>query len=248
MLRKNKPLTKEEFKAVLPTKFKGMLPKETMKNINDIITGDTAIKEAFRDNLIGYVHILKEGKFTINQYINAVKYVCYKLMGAKNQEAWARTFPHKMARLVSMGTSEKDIAAHVAIYNKSKLVNLIYEQTIIPTHVYNADIYQQAVLEQARIMLTAKSDKTRSDAAHSLMTQLAPPAVSKIQLDISNTADATLDALKESTLKLVAAQKAALESGTVTIEQIAHSPVVANTVEEEDEEEYTDVELDDDTE
>jgi len=248
MLRKNKPLTKEEFKAVLPVKFKGNLPKETMQNINDVITGDTAIKEAFRDNLIGYAHVLKEGRFTIEQYVNAVKYVCYKLMGSKNQEAWARTFPHRMARLVKLGTAEKDIAAHVAIYNKSRLVNLIYEQTIIPTHVYNADIYQKAVLEQAKIMMTAKSDKVRSDAAHSLMTQLSPPGVSKIQLDISNVGDATLDALKESTMKLVAAQKAALEAGTVTIEQIAHSEVVTSETEEDEEEEYTDVELDDEAE
>jgi len=226
MLKKSKPLSKEEFRAVLPRQFKGKLPAAVMDNINHIITGNTAIKEAFRDNLISHTGVLKEGKFTLESYINAVKYVSYKLMGMTNQEAWGKTFPQRMARLISIGATDKEVSCHVSLYNKSKLVNLIYERTLIAPHIYNADIYQMAINEQAKLMLTAKSELVRSNAANSLMVQLKPPETTKIQLDLGAKADIAIDALRETTMKLVEQQRKALENKTVTVEQVAHSPIM----------------------
>lgn len=63
------------------------------------------------------------------------------------------------------GVSEKDQSSYISAYHKSKLVNLIFEQTLIPIHILNAPLLQQAINVQAELMLTANSEKVRSDAA-----------------------------------------------------------------------------------
>ena len=59
-------------------------------------------------------------------------------------------------------------------YNKNKLVNLILEQSMIPSWVLNQDMYQKALNVQCELMLTANSEKV-SDAANSILTHLKPP-------------------------------------------------------------------------
>lgn len=221
------PLTVEQFQLALPDKVKKSVNQELIDKVNATLS-DPDMYEAYRDNLLSYTRVMSDGRFKVQEYVAAVKYVSHKLMGATNIEAYTKTFPDKYARFVANGVAAKDIASYVTAYNKSKLVNLIFEQTLIPSHVLNQDLYQKALNVQADLMLTAKSEKVRCDAANSLLTQLKMPEVKKVELDITAKEDSSIAALRQATMALAAAQRLAIQSGSQTAQEAAHSRVIVD--------------------
>lgn len=218
-------LTIEQFRSALPDKVKKSLNIELIDKINKTLT-EPELYEAYRDNLVSYTRVMQDGRFKISEYISAVKYVSHKLMGCTNIDAYSKTFPDKITRFTSTGVSAKDVSSYVAAYNKSKLVNLIYEQTLIPSYVLNQDLYQQALNVQADLMLNAKSEKVRTDAANSLLTQLKQPEIKKIELDIGVKEDSSIAQLRQATLELARQQRLMLESGAMNAQEIAHTKVI----------------------
>ena len=218
-------LTLDTFKAALPDKVKKSINQELVDSINQTLS-DPDMYETYRDNLLSYASVMADGRFKMESYISAVKYVSHKLMGASNIAAYIKTFPDKYQDFLNRGVETKDIASYVTAYNKSKLVNLIMEQTLIPSYVLNQDLYQKALNVQAELMLTAKSEKVRSDAANSLLTQLKMPEVNKVQLDVNVKEDGSIAALRESTLELVRQQKLMVQAGAMNAQEVAHSKLV----------------------
>lgn len=218
------PMTPEEFKSALPIQLKNSVTKEVMDEVNKILSGPEST-EIFKENLLSYTRVLLEGKFKMTSYISAVRYVSFKLLGGSNIAAFTATFPDKIARWKAQGVSEKDQASYVSAYHKSKLVNLIMEQTLIPTHILNAPLFQQAINVQAELMMTANSEKVRSDAAACLIKELKPPETTKIELDLGHKADKTLDTLRETTKALIEQQKRMLAQGA-SLKSIAEGVLV----------------------
>ncbi len=219
------PLTVEQFKQVLPDKVKKSVSQELIDKINNTLS-EPEMYEAYRDNLLSYSKVMADGRFKIDQYISAVKYVSHKLMGATNIEAYSKTFPDKMQRFAAQGVAAKDIASYVTAYNKSKLVNLIFEQTLIPSYVLNQDLYQKALNTQAELMVSAKSEKVRCDAANSLLTHLKMPETQKVELEIGVKEDSAIAALRATTMELARQQRLMLEAGAMNAQEVAHSRLV----------------------
>lgn len=218
-------LTIEQFQEALPEKMKKSVNKEIIDQINKTLS-DPELYEQYRDNLLSYTRVMQDGKFKITQYLDAVKYVGFKLMGMTNQEAYSRAFPEKMARFMLQNVAAKDIASYVTAYNKSKLVTLLYEQTMIPTSILNQDLFQKALNVQAELMMTANSEKVRCDAANSLISALKPPETKKVELNVGMKEDQSISSLREATLELVAQQKQMLQTGLMNAQQVAHSKVI----------------------
>jgi len=218
-------LTIDMLKQAVPKSLKNSVTEEMVKRVNDITT-DPMLRESFRDNLLSYTGVLQDGKYKVEDYINAVKYVSYKLLGATNSEAYQKTFPDRFKRLVDEGADGKTISAYSTAYNKNKLVNKIMEQTLVPSYVLNADLYQRALNVQADLMMTARSEKVRSDAANSLMTALKMPETAKVQMDINVKEDKSIDELRRTTMELVAQQRMAMQSGAMKPVEIAHSQII----------------------
>ena len=219
------PLTAEQFKQVLPDKVKKSVSQELIDQINSTLS-DPEMYEAYRDNLLSYTRVMADGRFKVDSYISAVKYVSHKLMGATNIEAYSKTFPDKMQRFAAQGVSAKDIASYVTAYNKSKLVNLIFEQTLIPSYVLNQDLYQKALNVQAELMVSANSEKVRCDAANSLLTHLKMPETQKVELEIGVKEDSAIAALRATTMELARQQRLMLEAGAMNAQEVAHSRLV----------------------
>ena len=217
-------LSVEMFKQALPDKVKKSVNQELIDNINKTLS-DPDEFEAYRDNLLSYTRVMSDGRFKVTEYVNAVRYVSHKLMGATNIEAYTKTFPDKYQRFVAQGVQAKDIASYVTAYNKSKLVNLIYEQTLIPSYVLNQDMYQRALNVQTDLMMNAKSEKVRCDAANSLLTQLKMPEKTKVELDITVKEDSVIGGLRAATMELVKAQRLAVQSGSSSAQEVAHSKI-----------------------
>lgn len=218
-------LTVDQFRQALPDKVKKSVNQELIDQINTTLS-DPDMYEAYRDNLLSYTRVMSDGRFKVTDYISAVKYVSHKLMGCTNIEAYSKTFPDKIARFTAQGVLPKDIASYVTAYNKSKLVNLIMEQTLIPSYVLNQDLYQKALNVQAELMVGAKSEKVRSDAANSLLTHLKMPETQKVELEIGVKEDSAIAALRATTMELARQQRMMLEAGAMNAQEVAHSRLV----------------------
>jgi hypothetical protein len=218
------PLTVEQFKLALPEKVKKSINQELIDQVN-ITLSDPDMYEAYRDNLLSYTRVMADGRFKVTEYVSAVKYISHKLMGSTNIEAYTKTFPDKYQRFLAQGVASKDIASYVTAYNKGKLVNLIFEQTLIPSYVLNQDLYQKALNVQADLMISAKSEKVRSDAANSLLSHLKMPETQKVELEIGVKEDGSIAALRATTLALSRQQRLMLEAGAMSAQEIAHSKI-----------------------
>lgn len=218
-------LTIDQFKAALPDKVKKSVNQELIDQINKTLA-EPELYEAYRDNLMSYTRVMADGRFKIQNYIDAVKYVSHKLMGCSNIDAYTKTFPDKYQNFLAQGVVAKDIASYVTAYNKSKLVNLIFEQTLIPAYVLNQDLYQKALNTQAELMITAKSEKVRCDAANSLLTHLKMPETQKVELEIGVKEDSSIAALRATTLELARQQRLMVESGAMNAQEVAHGRLI----------------------
>lgn len=216
--------TLDELDQALPLSLKGKMTPEIANNLNTIIT-DPQVAQAFRDNFVSYTNVLKEGKFKLESYMDAVAYVSFKLMGYTDRECYQRTFPGRYAELVAKGTSAKDIAAYVSAYNRGILVNKVLEQTLIPTYVLNQDVYQKAINTQADLMVNGKSEMVRMKAADSILNHLKRPEASKVEISMGIVDSKEVDDLKQAMLDLTRNQRALIEQGTPT-KEIAHQRII----------------------
>jgi len=227
-------ITKQELKEALPPTVHKSINDQVVDDINKVLT-DPDFREAFRDNMISYNRVLSEGKFKLSSYLEAVMYVSYKVMGHTNMDAYAKVFPDKVQGWLKLGKSPKDISAHVAGYNNNKLVNLVYEQAVIPTHILNQDKFQAAINKQFWLMNNAASEKVQSDAANSLLTHLKQPENKQINLNIGMQETDYIRDLKEQVFALAATQKQSVELGLSNAKEVAASRIIAKEVIEHDE-------------
>ncbi len=213
-------LTREQIEAALPANLKSAATDHLTDILNNVLL-EPEVAAEFRNNFISYAHVLKDGKFKTESYLEAVAYVSFKLMGLTNREAYERTFPDRMQALIARGESSKNIAAYVTAYSKGKLVNLILEQTMVPTWVLNQDIWQKAINVQAELMLTATSEKVRTEAANSILTHLKKPEVKEFQISVEQTENSGMKELKDALLGMARKQTELLEGGMSTRDMAA---------------------------
>lgn len=222
-------LTREIFESALPKGLKIGVSDEFLDRINDILTKGSE-KEAFKENLISFTRVLMEGKYTLEQYANAVRYVGFKLSNHTNLLAWVKTFPVRYQEMLDTGWTEKDINSRVSAYHRTQLVTKILEASLIPSWIVNQDLYQKALNTQAELMVTARSEKVRSEAANSLLTHLKMPETAKVELDVNMKEDDSIADLRKTTLELVKQQRAMLEAGAMRAVDVARQKIVPGEV------------------
>lgn len=205
-------LTRDQIEKALPANLKGAATQTLTDAVNTLVT-DPIVAEQIRENFLSYTKVLQEGKFKVDDYLHAVAYVSFKLMGYSNKDAYCRTFPQRHALLLSKGITEKDLSAYVAAYARGKLVNLILEQTLIPVWVTNHAVYQDAINTQADLMRNAQSEMVRTTAANSILTHLAKPkeAAALVNIDMRETSG--MNELKDTLVKLAEQQRQLIEAG-----------------------------------
>ena len=223
--KSSKILTKDQLLDALPKRVRGSLTDEVMDNLNSLVM-DESVREQYRENILGFSSIIATGQYKLQNFLDAVRFVTFKFTGSTDYDAYKKTFPERYKRLKSEGASKKTISAYVSTYKKNKLVQQIFQQNMIPVYIANADTFQKAINVQAKLMMTARNEKVRSDAANSLLSHLKPPELKKVELDIGYKQNTTLDDLREATQQLVAMQREQLDKKTLTPADIAQSRVV----------------------
>ena len=223
-------ITTEVLKHSLPDKFKNSVNDELLNNINNTLS-DPDLYETYRDNFLSYMSVLNDGRYKITDYLNAVKYCTQRLMGKSQIDSYIVTFPDRYNTMIQNGKSSKDISSIVTVYNKSKLVNAIMEQSLIPSYILNQDLYQKAINVQAELMNTASSEKVRSDAANSLLTHLKPPETKKVELDIGLKHGNEVEQLRNVIAELAGKQRKFIEAGVVTAKETAEQRLIGKVIE-----------------
>lgn len=220
------PLTLEDVKQALPQHLRASATQEMVDTLNNI-SADPIVAQSIRDNYVGYSAVMREGKFKTEDYIHAVAYVSFKLMGYTNKDAYARAFPARYAALLAKGTSDKDISAYVSAYHRGKLVNLIMEQSLVPTWVLNQDLFQKALNVQADLMLNATSEKVRTEAANSLLTHLKKPeAKGDFQINLNTNDSSGMKEMRETLSQLAQQQRTMIEQGQMKTIDVAGARLI----------------------
>ena len=217
--------TVELLQKTLPSNLRTSATQGLVDMLNTVSSNQQEA-ELIRENFLGYTAVLYEGKYKTEDYLNAVKYVSFKLMKCSNEEAYVKTFPQRYQRMVKEGVKPKDIGSYVYAYSKNKLVNRIMEQTMVPSWVLNQDIFQEAINTQASLMRDPDvSPKVRSDAANSLLTHLAKPkeAGPLINLDMRDTSG--MKEMKELLVRMAQQQQGLIKEG-VTARDIAAATII----------------------
>jgi len=217
-------LTLNELTEAMPPQLKKAATQELLDKVNQASV-DPEVAKTIRENFVTYGSVLKDGRFKIEDYLNACTYVSFKMMEYTNQDAYAKTFPQRYQLLVAAGRSKKEISAYVANYNKNKLVNMVLEQAIIPAWILNQGVYQQAIDTQLELMMTASSEKVRAEAANSILTHLKKPETKKVEIDIGVADNSGMAELRETMAALAQKQIDMIRGGTTT-QEIAHQKMI----------------------
>ncbi|UNI71521.1 hypothetical protein [Burkholderia phage vB_BpP_HN01] len=217
-------LTKELVAKALPTGLRNVDTQAIADDINNAVS-DPVLAQQIADNFVSYSSVMAEGKYKTEDYVSAVKYVSFKLMGDTNQDAYFKTFPQRYAALLARGAKSKDISAYVSAYAKGKLVNSIIEKSLVPSWVLNQHLHQEAINVQAQLMRSAQSEKVRMEAANSLLSHLAKPKEAGPLVNIDMRESSGLADLK-ATLGSLAQQQRDLIAAGVTAKSLAAQKIV----------------------
>lgn len=191
------------------------------------LAASTELSENFKENLVTYTSVLNKGSFTPAQYVSAVQYVSYRLMGHDIRPAWEKTFPDRYATLLAKGTASKAIHSHASAYNRTKLVSAVTEQSLIPSYIVNNGLFQKALNIQVKIMTDEDvSPKVRSDAAAKVLEYTAmPDSVLSNKEEVSEKGMDIIAALAKSVERLADTKRASIIEGKVTATEAARMPV-----------------------
>jgi hypothetical protein len=208
-------LTVADVSQAVPANLKSAVTQQFVDTVNSVVA-DPEMAEQVRNNFISFASVLRDGKYKMQDYLNAVTYTSYKMMDMNNHDAWCSTFPQRHAALVAAGKSKKDISSHVSMYAKGKLVAAVAEASFIPTWILNRDIQQKAINRLADLMMNAASEKVQADAASSLLTHLAKPKESGPLVNINMAESSGMNEMKDMLESLARQQQELIQNGATT--------------------------------
>ena len=214
----------EAVKKLVPKAQRTMITQDFLDKIVASVT-NSEVAEQFKENFVTYLNVLSKGKYKMDDYISAVKYVSYKLLGYSNIKAYAATFPDRYQRLKD--EDQQQIEAFVSMYARGKLVNQIFEQTMVPTYVLNAPLHQEALNELA--MMIKDPDvrgMTKVKACEAILQHTKQPEVVKGELTIGIEQSDTINDLREIVENLADTHKVLLERKGMTLKQIAETNII----------------------
>lgn len=217
-------LTVPEVLSIVPRQHKSKITQEFIDTINGMVK-DPIMAEVYQKNVITYADVLRDGRFKLTDYFNAVMYVSYKMMGLGNLAAYQKVFPDKCKDMVARNMPQKDMQAYAAMFNKNKLVTLIYEQTLIPDHIMYASVRHRAIAAQANL-LNSSNEHVVQKAADSLMNHLKAPESAKISIEMGAKDSGVLSDLTNALNVLSRKQSDAIAVGSHSLKEIAHSRII----------------------
>lgn len=214
----------ETVKKLVPKSQRGLITQDFLDKIEASVQ-NSLIAEEFKNNFITYLNVLSTGKYKMEDYISAVKYVSFKLLGYSNVDAYAATFPDRYERLKREG--QEQIEAFASMYNKNKLVMQIYEQTIVPTYVLNAPLHQEALNELAKMIKDPSvRGMTKVKACEAILQHTKQPEIVKGELTIGIEQQDTISELRDVVEQLAEVNRLSIARNVKSIKEVAEAKII----------------------
>jgi hypothetical protein len=222
----------EAFKKLVPKAQRSLITGNLLDKIAGSIK-DPMVAETFKEGFVSWSSVLKNGKYSMSDYLNAVKYVSYKLLNMTNTDAYIAAFPERYERIKHKGSDA--VATYASMYNKNKLVNSIYEQTIVPSYIINAPMHQEALNTLARMMMDPDvRGMVKVKACEAILANTKAPEIIKNELVIGVDQQQTISDLREVTEQLANTLQSALKTGHKSLKEIAEDKLIEAEYEELD--------------
>lgn len=161
------------------------------------------------------------------QYLNALKF--YSLVLAENSltNAYIKVFPERLAAREKKNPGEGYEAIHseASRFNKSKLVNEIRNVAGISVKLIHRHILHEAIMNQAELMRTARSEMVRQKAGATLIAELRPDEEHQININVNDGATSAIDELRKAAERLAIAEHTSVRAG-VPLRDIAHAKII----------------------
>lgn len=205
-------LNLQELKDCMPSKMRNLVTESTLERVNAVADGNEELISLFRDNMMNYETAVSEGKYTSQDYVNAIMFVTFKNLGYTDIDAYSRVFPDRYKEKLAKGYDRNRIAVDVSAYTHNKLVQTLINQMMIPVWLLNQPYVQKAINVQVDLMENSTSDLVRQKAAESLMNYLKKPeAASTLEINIKQTSEMKI--IEEKLTKIVDHQLEAISQG-----------------------------------
>ena len=234
----SKELTLDLVQSQLKPNQRLTISEDTVAEIQKLAE-DPDYGEEFLDCYLDHLNIFKENsRQSHDQYLNAIKFFSLVEAGNSLTDAYIKVFPNRYEdRKKNYKPEDRDksiMRGEASRFNSSNMVNEIRKVAAIPVQLIHRHVLHEAILTQAELMRTAKSEMVRHKAAASLITELKPSEDHTIKIDVEDGATSVIDELRKATEKLAAAEHQRVSAG-VPLKNIAEAKIIDGDVEVVDE-------------
>lgn len=218
-------ITKEEIQKNFPSR-KNAITDEVVEIINKSQTEPEFQGESLLQTAITYEKVMQGGKAGIKQYLNAIRFCAYMLsMDDNYTEAYKKVFydTEFVKNRMDLDTDSvqyKELTSAASRYRRSKLVVDILTVSQVPMHLMFGTMQYKAVNVLHDVMMTAKLDRDKINAAKELLTATKAPENLKIDLDIGVKENSAVQQLNDQLAQLAARQASHLEAGSTDLKQL----------------------------
>lgn len=220
-------LTVQEVITAVPATLKASVNQGLVDTLNQL-QHDPDVAQAIREGFISYASVVRDGKYKMEDYLNAVTYCTFKQMEYSNHDAWCATFPARHAALVQRGVTKSGMSSHVSMYAKGKLVNQIMEQSMVEDWLLYRDLRHKSLMKLANLMETAQSEKVQMEAANALANHTAKPNNTGTSINIELNENSGMNEMTQLLEKLALQQIDNLKSGAATIKEVNAQRIYEN--------------------
>lgn len=220
----------EAVKASLTKKKAKKVTQEIIDEMNQVIANPD-FGESLAENYMNFIGVLRErNRCSLAQYHKAIMFYTLVEGGSTLVKAYMQVFPDRVAyrrKLYPERSSSVDLAHESSRYNRSNLVMDIRKTDTLSVKLIHRNLLHEAILKQADLMRTAKSELVQQKASETLMRELKPDEEANINLNINDGSTKVLEDLRKATAELAKQQFGRIIEGTA-VKDIAASKIVYN--------------------
>ena len=199
-------MTEEQLRKFMPKGSRAKVTDKILDILNNV-EDDGIDQKHMREKVTSYMDVLKEGKYSIEEYLNAVKYNIAVLNGMTNKQAYAMVKPERIveieakaaqrAKEIERGSHKApiDLDNYVSMYNSGDLVVEIKSRMMLDVAIMNQPVNAEALNIQVNLMrgISALDPEGRPQrvtpliqlqAAQSVFTNTQLPRDNTIQLKV----------------------------------------------------------------
>lgn len=220
----NDVITVEELKQKFPRKA-NTITEDTVNLINEATSDPCFSADDFIEHMVSYQSVMINGKYSMKEYINALKFCSYLEMEDSAVEAYkkARANDEFVIERMNAPTDSKEyreLTHQASRARKSPIVRQILTQTDMPLYLMFQGSRYEAVKVLHQEMTTAAYSKDRISAAKALLEQVKPPENVQVEIGLGPQENNALQQLNEQLAKIAVKHKDGLESGTVSLTEL----------------------------